>query len=133
MKKVAGKLRLDLAQYRELAAFAQFSSDLDKATQAQISRGQRLTELLKQLAMRPMTVGAQVVILYAGTQSLLDSVPVNRITAFKNEFLAYLRGQRPEIEAEINATLAVSEETEKKIKEAVSTFLSTFFGVKSFA
>ncbi|HEY9765095.1 MAG TPA: F0F1 ATP synthase subunit alpha [Chroococcales cyanobacterium] len=133
MKQVAGKLRLDLAQYRELAAFAQFSSDLDKATQAQISRGQRLTELLKQLAMRPMSVGAQVVILYAGTQSLLDSVPVKRITAFKNEFLAYLRGQRPEIEAEINATLVVSEETGKKIKEAISTFLSTFFGEKNLA
>src|SRR6187455_2027853 len=90
MRQVAGTLRLDLAQYRELAAFAQFGSDLDKATQAQLTRGARLVELLKQPQYQPLTVAQQVVIIYAGTNGQLDAVPVERVRDFETEFFTFL-------------------------------------------
>jgi len=90
MKKVAGSLRLDLAQYRELAAFAQFGSDLDKATQRQLTRGERMVEILKQDQYQPMAIEKQVAIIYAGSQGALDDVPVAEVSRWEREFLAFL-------------------------------------------
>src|SRR5206468_5411067 len=90
MKQVAGTLRLDLAQYRELAAFAQFGSDLDKATQAQLNRGQRLTEILKQGQYQPLPFGKQVLIIYTGTTGVLDQIPVEQLRDFERELYTYV-------------------------------------------
>ena len=97
MRQVAGRLRLDLAQYRELAAFAQFGSELDRATQARLARGERLQELLKQPEASPMPVEEQVAVLYAGVNGFMDDIAVDRITRFADEFLRYLRESRSEI------------------------------------
>ncbi len=91
MKKVAGSLRLDLAQFRELEAFTKFGSELDKSTQAQINRGQRLIEILKQGQYEPFATENQIAIIFAAGQGLIDDVPVNRVKAFEKEFLLYLR------------------------------------------
>jgi F-type H+-transporting ATPase subunit alpha len=90
MRQVAGTLRLDLAQYRELAAFSQFGSDLDKATQAQLSRGQRLTEILKQGQYAPLSFSKQILIIYAGTQGLLDDMPVDQLREFEKGLYTYV-------------------------------------------
>ena len=90
MKQVAGKLRLDLAQYREMAAFAQFASDLDQATKNQIERGRRMVELLKQSLFKPMTVEQQIVLIFAGTNGLLDDIDITLIAQFESEFLEYM-------------------------------------------
>ena len=95
MKKVAGSLRLDLAQYRELAAFAQFGSDLDKATQAKLTRGERMVEILKQGQYKPVTVGEQVAVIFAGTEGYLDGLPVKDIARWLEEFVAYLTDKHP--------------------------------------
>src|SRR5687767_6367265 len=97
MRQVAGKLRLDLAQYRELAAFAQFGSDLDKATQSQLARGQRMVELLKQGQYQPLPIEKQVAIIFAGTQGLLDDVPVDAVRDFETFFYGWLERKQPEI------------------------------------
>ena len=97
MKKVAGRLRLELAQYRELAAFAQFGSDLDKATQAQLSRGQRLMEVLKQGQYSPLPVSNQVVAIYAATNGYLDKVPVSRAREFEKKLHDFLNGQKQDL------------------------------------
>src|SRR6186713_1908620 len=101
MRQVAGSLRLDLAQYRELAAFAQFGSDLDKATQAQLTRGARLVELLKQPQYQPLSVGQQVAIIYAGINGYLDTVPISDVRAFETELYAFLESRHPQILATI--------------------------------
>ena len=101
MKQVAGKLRLDLAQYREMAAFAQFGSDLDKATQAQLSRGIRMVELLKQAQYVPLSVERQILIIFAGTQGLLDDLPVERIGAFEQALFAFAESRYPAVSREI--------------------------------
>ena len=93
MKQVAGTLRLDLAQYRELAAFAQFGSDLDKATQAQLARGQRLVEILKQPQFEPMDVELQVASIYAGTKGFLDSLRVESVLAFETGLHEFLKSE----------------------------------------
>lgn len=126
MKKVAGTLRLDLAQYRELAAFAQFGSDLDKATQARLNRGARLMELLKQDVNSPMPVEKQVVSLYAGTKGYLDPIPVSDVLRFEKEFLEYLDNNRPEILASIRETGDLTEENETALKQAIETFRAQF-------
>ena len=97
MKKVAGGLRLDLAAFRELEAFAQLGTELDKATQSQLDRGYRMVELLKQPQYQPMDVVDQVMIIYAGTQGYLDEVPVKEVPAWEKQFLAFMREQKPEI------------------------------------
>ena len=97
MKQVAGQLRLDLAQYRELAAFAQFGSDLDAATRAQLDRGQRLTEMLKQGQYEPMSVAEMVINLYAGTKGYLADIQVEDVLAFEAELLRYVKANYPEI------------------------------------
>jgi F-type H+-transporting ATPase subunit alpha len=126
MKKVAGGLRLDLAQFRSLAAFAQFGSDLDKATQRQLDRGLRLTELLKQPQYQPLSLTDQVALLYAGTRGYLDSLPVDRVRAFQESFLRAYHGQYAEIADEIDSKKVVSDETEAKLKQAITDFLATF-------
>ncbi len=127
MKKIAGKLRLELAQYRELAAFAQFASELDKATQAQLARGQRLTELLKQPQYSPLSVGQQVTLIYAATAGLMDDVPVNQITRFKTELLAYLKANKNDLIEGITTKGTFDDSDGKAVEEAVKAFKSTMF------
>src|SRR5207302_5619234 len=97
MKRVAGRLRLDLAQYRELAAFAQFGSELDAATQRQLARGERVVEVLKQPQYRPMPVENQVAIIYAVTNGYLDQIPVEQVRAWERGFHEYLGSRQPDI------------------------------------
>jgi F-type H+-transporting ATPase subunit alpha len=103
MRKVAGRLRLELAQYRALAAFAQFGSDLDKATQQQLARGARLTELLKQLQYQPLSVERQVVILYAATNGYIDNLPIESLGRYERELFSFIDGKHPELLAELKA------------------------------
>uniref|UniRef100_UPI004072FDC4 ATPase Hybrid F1 with the ancestral core domains Chain A n=1 Tax=Bacillus sp. (strain PS3) TaxID=2334 RepID=UPI004072FDC4 len=126
MKQVAGKLRLDLAQYRELQAFAQFASDLDEATRAQLERGQRMTEILKQPQYSPMPVEKQVVIIYAGTNGYLDDIPVEKVKEFEDGFLEYIESKHPDILEEIREKKALDDELEEKLKKAIKEFKATF-------
>jgi F-type H+-transporting ATPase subunit alpha len=119
MKKVAGRLRLDLAQFRELEAFAQFGSDLDAATQRQLSRGERTVEILKQGQYVPMAVEDQVMVIYAVTQGFLDDVDVNHILGWEKSFLEYVRAAHPGIGAAIRDEGVLSEETEKGLRKAI--------------
>ncbi|MBI4066344.1 F0F1 ATP synthase subunit alpha [Candidatus Gottesmanbacteria bacterium] len=128
MKKVAGNLRLDLAQYRDLAAFAQFSSDLDETTRKQIDRGARMMEILKQGQYAPMTVEQQVAIVWAGTSGHLDDVPVARVTQFEHEFLVFIETSHPKALAFIVKEKAITPEVEKMLVEAVGEFKKTFHG-----
>jgi F-type H+-transporting ATPase subunit alpha len=127
MKGVAGTLRLDLAQYRELAAFAQFGSDLDKATQNQLARGKRLTELLKQPQFAPMPVELQVVSIYAGTKGHLDDVEIDAIGAFESAFHQYLRSEKNEILSAILETGKMEKVTEESLIAAIGEFKARFF------
>jgi F-type H+-transporting ATPase subunit alpha len=126
MRKVAGRLRLDLAQYRELAAFAQFGSDLDKATQAQLTRGQRMVEVLKQGQYVPLPVEQQVMVLFAGTQGFLDDVPVERVAAFEKEFLAFMAEKYPDVAIQIRETKDMGDELQAKLKGAIDEFKTGF-------
>ena len=126
MKSVAGTLRLDLAQYRELAAFAQFASDLDKATKAQLDRGQRLTELLKQGQYCPLPVEKQVMAIYLGTKGYLDDVAVKDVTRCEKEFLEFMEANHPEVGADIKATKKISDENEEALRNAIAEFKETF-------
>ena len=126
MKSVAGTLRLDLAQYRELAAFAQFASDLDKATKAQLDRGQRLTELLKQGQYCPLSVEKQVMSLYLGTKGYLDDVAVKDVTRCEKEFLGFMEANHPEVGADIRSTKKITDENEEALKKAITEFKETF-------
>ncbi|SMC00087.1 ATP synthase F1 subcomplex alpha subunit [Thermanaeromonas toyohensis ToBE] len=126
MKQVAGRLRLDLAQYRELAAFAQFGSDLDKATQARLARGERMVEILKQDQYQPMPVEEQVAVLYAAINGYLDDLPVERVRPFEAEFLRYLRSQRPEVLAGIREKKELTPEIEAQLKQAIGEVKATF-------
>jgi F-type H+-transporting ATPase subunit alpha len=127
MKSIAGTLRLDLAQYRELAAFAQFGSDLDRATQNQLARGKRLTELLKQPQFSPMPVELQVVSIYAGTKGHLDDVAVDAIGAWESGFHEYLRSEKKEIPSAILETGKVEKVTEEALIAAIQEFKARFF------
>ena len=126
MKKVAGTLRLDLAQYRELAAFAQFGSDLDKATQTKLTRGERLVELLKQPQYQPAPVEEQVTVLYAGTRGFLDDVSVADAIRFGSELVEFMRNQKSDVLAEIVQTKDLGAETEKKLVAAIEEFKTGF-------
>lgn len=126
MKKVAGTLRLDLAQYRELAAFAQFGSDLDKATKTKLTRGERLVELLKQPQYKPMVVEEQVSVLYAGTRGFLDDVAVSDAIRFGEELVEFMRNQKSDVLAEIVQTKDLGSETEKKLAAAIEEFKAGF-------
>ena len=117
MKQVAGSLRLDLASYRELQAFTQFGSDLDKATQDQLTRGSHMTELLKQGRYMPMPVAEQVVAIFAGNEGFLDDLPLTSVVRFRTELLASLRASKPEILQTINTEKKLSDETKVALKE----------------
>ena len=127
MKSVAGSIKLELAQYREMAAFAQFGSDLDAATQKLLNRGARLTELLKQPQYSPLTTAEQVIVLYAGTKGYLDTLPVNRVTDFEAGLLSHFRGNHADILDTItNNDQKIAGDLEDKIKSAIDSFLKGF-------
>ncbi len=126
MKKVAGTLRLDLAQYRELAAFSQFGSDLDKATQAQLNRGERLMEMLKQPQYTPLPVEKQVAMIYVGTNGFLDEYPTSAIKSFEEQFYAFLGNKHADILQAVRETGQMDAETEKKLKDAIAEFKKIF-------
>jgi len=126
MKQVAGRLRLDLAQYRELEAFAKFGSDLDKSTQAQLNRGMRLVELLKQPQYQPMAAERQVSALYAGTRGFMDTVPVERVHEYEEQMLAFLDRKYPEILGEIKEKKIISDALDEKMKKALLEFAEVF-------
>jgi len=122
MRQVAGQLRLDLAQYRDLAAFAQFASDLDKRTRDQLERGKRMTEVLKQGQYEPMAVPQQVIQLFAGARGYLDDVPVEQVTEFETELLRFITTSNAELVKAIEKDRAISDETEKKLRAAIEEF-----------
>ena len=126
MKSVAGRLRLDLAQYRELEAFAQFGSELDAATQKQLARGERIVEVLKQPQYAPMAVEQQVMILYAVTNGLIDDVPTNRVREFELGFLEYMQTQKPEVGEAIRSTGKLEKDTTEALVAAVGDYKQTF-------
>jgi F-type H+-transporting ATPase subunit alpha len=126
MKKVAGKIKGELAQYREMAAFAQFGSDLDATTQRLLNRGSRLTELLKQAQFSPLKMEEQVVVIWAGTNGFLDQLPLNRVKAFEEGLLAHVRGKHADILETIRTSRDFSDETAGKLKAAVEAFAKTF-------
>jgi F-type H+-transporting ATPase subunit alpha len=130
MRQVAGKLRLDLAQYRELAAFAQFGSDLDKATQAQLARGQRMVELLKQGQYQPLPVEKQVAAIFAGTQGLLDDVPVDAVREFETFFYGWLERKHPQILSEIRDKREIGDTLREQLTNAVSDGKTEFMAAK---
>ena len=122
MRQVAGRLRLDLAQYRDLAAFAQFASDLDKRTRDQLERGKRMEELLKQPQYQPMPVAKQVMVIFAGTNGYTDDLAVDDVQAFEEQLLRFLDSSHPEIEETIKRERSVSEETDKGLRAAIEEF-----------
>ncbi len=126
MKKVAGNLRLDLAQYRALAAFAQFSSDVDETTKKQIDRGARMVELLKQGQYVPMSVEDQVGVIWAGANGYLDNIPAARVPDFEKEFLAFVKSHHKKLLPAIAKDQAISDDTTKELKEAVEEFKKSF-------
>jgi len=126
MKKIAGGMRLDLASYRELAAFAQFGSDLDKVTQRALSRGERLTEILKQGQYVPMAVEDQVMIIYAGTSGSIDEVPVKQVLDFEKAFLQHMADSHPEVAEELRTTKKMSDDAKAKLDQAIKTIAGGF-------
>jgi F-type H+-transporting ATPase subunit alpha len=126
MKQVAGGLRIDLAQFRELAAFAQFGSDLDKATLQQIERGKRMVELLKQDQFVPMTMIDQVIVLFAGTQGYLDDIPVESVKEFEEEFLRYINDRKADVKKELGEKKAIDDAIKAKLIAAVEDFKKGF-------
>ncbi|MBR5259758.1 MAG: F0F1 ATP synthase subunit alpha [Eggerthellaceae bacterium] len=126
MKQVAGSLRLDLASYRELQAFTQFGSDLDKATQDQLNRGARMTELLKQGRYNPMPVAEQVSAIFAGNEGFLDDLPVGDVVRFRTELLDYMRASKPEILAAIVEKKTLTDEIKADLRAAIGAFKQSF-------
>jgi F-type H+-transporting ATPase subunit alpha len=128
MKQVAGQLRLDMAQYRELAAFAQFASDLDRTTRAQLERGQRMTEVLKQPQYEPMSFAKQVISIFAGARGFLDDVAIDRISEFERSLLRFMDQNHPEIEKDISEQARITDETDKALRAAIEDFKKGFAG-----
>ncbi len=128
MKQVAGGLRMDLAQYRELAAFAQFGSDLDKSTQAKLTKGERMMELLKQGQYVPMDVEDQVMSLYTASKGFLDDLPVEKVLPFEKDFLQYMKANHPDVGQAIVASGTISKETDEKLVSAIQEFKKMFNG-----
>ena len=126
MKQVAGSIKGELAQYREMAAFAQFGSDLDAATQRLLARGERLTELLKQPQFSPLKTEEQVVVIYAGTKGYLDKLPVSAVGKFEEEFLRHMRNEGKDILETIRSEKALSDETEKRLVDTLDSFSQGF-------
>jgi F-type H+-transporting ATPase subunit alpha len=127
MKQVAGTLRLDLAQFREMQAFAQFASDLDAATQKQLARGQRLTEVLKQGQFQPMPVQEQVLVIWAANEGYLDDVEMKDVKRFENELLTFVRAQHADALDKIKTVKDIKNDDVKgAVKRAVEAFKKTF-------
>jgi F-type H+-transporting ATPase subunit alpha len=129
MKQVAGRLKLDLAQYQELAAFAQFGTDLDKATKARLSRGERMMELLKQGQYQPMAVEEQIAVLYAGVNRFLDNLPIEKVGPFEQEYIRFLKSNYPNILQEIREKKALDDELEELLKKSIKECLDSFVPV----
>ena len=126
MKKVAGTIKGDLAQYREMEAFAQFASDLDASTQKLLSRGERMVELLKQPQNRPLNMAEQVVVIYAGNKGYLDNVPTKSVVEFEARLLDVLRAEHQDLLATINDSKVLDEDSEAKVKKLLDTFAKKF-------
>jgi F-type H+-transporting ATPase subunit alpha len=126
MKKVAGRIKGELAQYREMAAFAQFGSDLDATTQRLLSRGSRLTELLKQPQFSPQTMEEQVCVIYAGVNGYLDPLPLDRVRAFEDGLLGLLHNQQGELLKTIRESRDLDDATAGKLKGVVDNYAKTF-------
>jgi F-type H+-transporting ATPase subunit alpha len=126
MKKVAGRIKGELAQYREMAAFAQFGSDLDATTQRLLNRGARLTELLKQSQFSPLSMEEQVCVIYAGVNGYLDPLPVDRVRAFEDGLLGLLRNQHADILNAIRSSRDLDDATGGKLKGVVDAYAKTF-------
>ena len=126
MKKIAAPIRTELAQYRELASFAQFGSELDADTKEKLAQGERIKEVLKQPQYQPMPVQYQVIIIYAVTKRFLLDVPVEEITRFEKEFFEYLDTKHPEIPAAIAEEKVISDATEEKLVKALNDFKAEF-------
>ena len=133
MKQIAGTLRLDLAQYRDLAAFAQFGSDLDKATQQQLNRGQRLTELLKQPQYSPMPVEQQIVVIWTGTNGYVDDIAIEDVKDFEQKLRAFVENSRSGLLAKLRERKAIDDEIRDELRSAVSEFKERFTAEKSSA
>lgn len=130
MKQVAGMLRLSLAQYRELAAFSQLSTDLDKATQFQLTRGERMVEILKQDLFQPMPFARQVIAIFVANEGYLDGIPLAQIKRFEQEFLAFMNEKYPDVEHDISKQKQISEEIRKKMDQAIQAFKQLFLNVR---
>jgi len=128
MRQVAGRLKLDMASYRELAAFAQFGSDLDKATQAQLNRGRRMQEVLKQPQYEPVSLEHQVVVIFAGTNGFADDVPVEKMRQWENDLKKYMDASHPGIGKDITEKKAISPDAEKKLRDALAAFKTSWQG-----
>ncbi|MCH7955421.1 MAG: F0F1 ATP synthase subunit alpha [Candidatus Marinimicrobia bacterium] len=126
MKQVAGSLKIDLAQYREIAGFAKFGSDLDKATLAQLTRGERLVEILKQNQFKPMKFGNQIALIYAGTNGHLDEIPTEKIVQFAVEFDDYMEQEHSKILRTIDSEKVLSDDLNEELKKAVQSFVESF-------
>ncbi|MEM7570701.1 MAG: F0F1 ATP synthase subunit alpha, partial [Pseudomonadota bacterium] len=126
MKQVAGSIKLELAQYREMAAFAQFGSDLDAATQKLLNRGQRLTELLKQAQYSPMSVEEQVASIFAGVRGYLDGIKTTDVTRFEQEFMTEMRSKHQDVLDAIRAEQKLTDDIEAKLKSILDSFVKTF-------
>jgi F-type H+-transporting ATPase subunit alpha len=122
MRQVAGRLRLEMAAYRDLAAFAQFGSDLDKATQMQLERGKRLQEILKQDQFRPMALSAQVMVIFAGVNGLVDKIPVERIKEWQEAYIKYMAASFPQIPSSIANEKQITDAVRAEILAATETF-----------
>ena len=126
MRQVAGKLRLDLAQYRELVMFTQFGTDLDKTTQAQLTRGERMVEILKQPQYATLPVSRQVMIIYAGTHGVLDDIPVSAIKKFETKLYPWMDAAYPDIPREIEEKQVLSEDLMRRLDAALDAFKKEF-------
>jgi F-type H+-transporting ATPase subunit alpha len=126
MKQVAGRLRLDLAQYRELAAFAKFGSDLDKATQNQLTRGERMVEILKQLQFQPIPVEKQIAIIFLGVNGYLDPVPADKLKRLEEEYLAYVESNHPDIFEGIRTKRQIDDDLKGKMSRVAEEFMKIF-------
>jgi F-type H+-transporting ATPase subunit alpha len=133
MKKVAGGLRLDLAAFRELEAFAQLGTDLDAATQSRLDRGYRMVEILKQGQYTPLDVIDEVLIIYAGTRGHLDKVPIKEVSAWEKGYLTFMRDQKPEIRKKIAETKDLADDTMAAINTAIGEFHTQYASKKAEA
>ena len=128
MKQVAARLRIDMASYRELAAFAQFGSDLDKSTQAQLNRGQRLQEILKQPQYEPKSLAEEVLVLFAGTNGFVDGIPVEKVRSWEAALLRFMETSHPEIGRDIQERKMITPENDTRLRQAIEAFNVSWVG-----